>query len=227
MLCEDWSDVCRSRQYMSRTLLGFKADSFTWALALFGSVALAECHFTTAKGWIRKISPFILPSENPFPFTNEGWTCQTDPRVYLLTNKSCGVEKASFCILWAFPKSLWLTERGTYSNSGEDDPDDHVFKFILHIITGNQRQINQILQFISVQVVNDWKCFRKNDSIAHNCHCKISIFPLNSHIRITNASSYKNTHTKIKTKSAWLDVLLQTWLQEAAVCFSGMWALEQ
>lgn len=161
MLCEDWSDVCRSRQYMSRTLLGFKADSFTWALALFGSVALAECHFTTAKGWIRKISPFILPSENPFPFTNEGWTCQTDPRVYLLTNKSCGVEKASFCILWAFPKSLWLTERGTYSNSGEDDPDDHVFKFILHIITGNQRQINQILQFISVQVVNDWKCFKE------------------------------------------------------------------
>lgn len=50
----------------------------TWDLALFGSVALAELHFTTAKGWIRKIPPFYSsPLRKTFSFTDEGWTCQT------------------------------------------------------------------------------------------------------------------------------------------------------
>lgn len=47
-----------------------------------------------------------------FPFTNEGWTCQTNPRVYLPPHKSCGHERCTPHFVYC---KLFLTSHGRQS----------------------------------------------------------------------------------------------------------------
>lgn len=108
----------------------------------------------------------FLPLKKSFSFTNEGGTCQTDPHVYLLIHKSC------VCIV-LYTVCFFLTSHGWKSMvvtvtlaKRWHSLDDHIYNFILHTITENQRKklkkkktIYWILKLICVQVVNDSKCF--------------------------------------------------------------------